>query len=551
MDSLLVELAKKNELARAGRRLDEILFRFTRNSPIKNKALNNIWMFLHHAEVVPDNHEYKTSHIDLKQNKITINRSFLIDHIKNVNDLAFIVLRERHHIALRYLHEVDISRILYYQHNINISLQAFLEDTYINGIVRRSVDTDLPERFYGYFNEEKPGMERWLMHPKYFDIYKPDFDLYAGTEEAKTYAMLCNIYQYASKSMQIAKQDLSFRYWVQTAYAFFLKYLNQKQTGKASLEGEPETARENKNDNPAGSDQEIEKGDSHSKSAGGEEEQKTGDRREGNTGGSGEFLYQPLSESNYDALQHDLNPEETEFSEQTGHYHKSGSGTYYVSAQRIIPKTREWDASLITQTSDNNNLDLNAQVMLEAKVMEGFMKAAEGLLVQANHRDKQMPFAYMPHRISRPDAFSLSMGAQPIFWQHQVEDVSKKHYAVYFDVSDSMLEYIGYLPCLLKALSGVDYTVYNFSRLVVEMQKHLCGRFYIGSGGTSYKAVAEHILKNKLTHAFILTDGCGSVPEDMLPALQQQLRELIFIKLGDSPENSEWDFLATQIIEPG
>jgi hypothetical protein len=86
--------------------------------------------------------------------------------------------------------------------------------------------------------------------------------------------------------------------------------------------------------------------------------------------------------------------------------------------------------------------------------------------------------------------------------------------------------------------------------MVVEMQAHLCGRFYTGSGGISYKAVAEHILDNKSTHAFILSDGCGAVPNAMLPALEKQIKELIYIKMGDSPETSEWDILATQVVEP-
>lgn len=550
MDPLLIKLAKENQLAKASHRLDEILFRITRNSPIKNQALNNIWMFLHHSEIVPDNHQYKTAHIDFENHKIAINRSFLTDYIKNYNDLAFIVIRERQHIALHFLQEVEIGRILYYQSNTNSSLQTFLEDTYINGIVRRSIDTDLPERFYGFFGEDKLGMERWLMHPKYFDNYKPDFDSYSATEELRTYAMLANIYNYKCKSVNLNQNSVSFKHWVQMAYGFFLKYLTKKENDKASNDGEPEAARENSKKNPAGSDQPIENGDSRSKSGVGEENEGSGRNQDGQHSGSGDFLHQPLSESNYDRIPSELDPDEGELSEHYGFHHKSGSGAYYVSTKRIVSKSREWDASLLTQTSDNSPHELNARVMLDSKVLNAVQKAAQGILAQANHRDKQMPFAYMPHRVNRSDAFSLSMGVQPVFWQHQVEDLSQKHYAVYFDVSDSMLEYIGYLPFLIKALSGVDYTVYNFSRMVVEMQAHLCGRFYTGSGGTSYKAVAEHILDNKSTHAFILSDGCGAVPNAMLPALEKQIKELIYIKMGDSPETSEWDILATQVVEP-
>lgn len=548
MDSVLIELANDNDLVGASRRLDQVIFRHTRSSCNSNKALNNVWMFLHQAEIVPDSHECQTANVNLKNNKIIINRRFFLDYIKSFEDLAFIVLRERHHIALRYLHTVDISRILWNVDNIQIALQNFMEDAYINGIVRRFVDTDLPERFYGFREGNRPGMERWLMHPQCFDNYDSGYDFYAGLQEVKVYTMLCNIYKYQSNSIDLKEEDITFKHWVQMAYAYFLKYLNEDDTDRSSESGETDSGEEKNDDNIGGNkDQfqgeakEVKQGESH-------EELESDNEEENNKQGSEELLYQPISDSSYQSPEESQQDEEQQLEEQARHYNKSGGGSYYVTTKTIVPKSMEWDACLISKTSNNDPMELNAQVMLDTNLIDGFHEAANGLVIKAQHTDKQMPFAYLPHRVSRRDAFSLGMGFQPILWQHYIENVAKKHYSIYFDVSDSMTDYIGYLPSFLKALRNVAYTVYNFSRCVVEMQNHLCSRYYLGSGGTSFKAVGEHMLDNRVTHAFVLTDGCGMVPKEMLSHLKQQLLDLILIKMGEAPEKSEWDILASQIV---
>lgn len=551
MDAALIELAEVKQLSEASRRLDQIIFRQSRSCCISNKALNNIWMFLHHVEIVPDVHKYKTASVNLKENKIIINRRFLLDYIKSFDDLAFIVLRERHHIALRYLHAVDISRILRFQDNVNLALQNIMEDTYINGIVRSSIDTDLPERFYGYSKNKRLGMERWLMHPKFFDNYKPAYDFYAEVEEINIYSMLCNIYKYKSNSVVNDGENISFKQWVQMAYPYFSKYLHEDGDDRSNEAGESEFGDDNNDDNLGKKDNEVNQYDDYGNAAGGDDELKSDSDDKIKANKSEDFQYQPISESGYDSPQQYDEEEEQQLKEQAGYYNKTGNGAYLVSTGNIVPKTMDWDACLITKTSDTDPLDLNAQVMLDTNIIDGFQEAANGLVVQAPHTDKQMPFTYMPYRVSRRDVFSLGMGIQPIFWQHYVEDIARKHYNIYFDVSESMSNYIGYLPCLLKALRNVDFTVYNFSRCVVEIQIHLCDKYYIGSGGTSFKAVGEHMLDNKVTHAFVLTDGCGFIPEDIMPALDQQLLDLILIKMGESPQYSEWDILANQVVELG
>jgi hypothetical protein len=508
-------------------------------------------MFLHHARIVPDGHQCQTASVDLKNNKIIINRRFFLDYIKSFEDLAFIVLRERHHIALHYLQLVDISRILWHQNDVNISLQDFIEDTYINGIVRRIVNSDLPERFYGYGKDSKLGMERWLMHPKCFDKYKPNYDFYSGIEEINLYTMLCNIYKYHGNTVPVKEKDISFSDWVRMAYPYFIKYLNEDNTNKTQIDSETESGEDTKSDNVAQNNAEVGEDEAQSRASGGDKDQ-TSDNDEGDSSSeSNDFWYQPISESGYESPHDSDESEDMQLEEQALHYNKAGSGSYYVSKKNIVPRTMEWDACLITTTSDSDPLDLNAQVTLDANIMDGFHQAANGLVIQAPHTDKHMPLAYMPHRVSRRDAYSLGMDALPVFWQHYIENTAQKHYGIYFDVSDSMSDYIGYLPSFLKALRNVDYTVYNFSRCVVEMQKHLCGRFYLGSGGTSYKAVGEHILDNKITHAFVITDGCGTVPKDMMPALARQLMDLILIKMGEDPDISEWDTLAHQVVDLG
>jgi len=48
-----------------------------------------------------------------------------------------------------------------------------------------------------------------------------------------------------------------------------------------------------------------------------------------------------------------------------------------------------------------------------------------------------------------------------------------------------------------------------------------------------------------------ITDGRGSIPKDMMPALARQLLDLILIKMGEEPDSSEWDALANQIVDFG
>jgi hypothetical protein len=124
-----------------------------------------------------------------------------------------------------------------------------------------------------------------------------------------------------------------------------------------------------------------------------------------------------------------------------------------------------------------------------------------------------------------------AMGAQPLLhpvavpWRHRVPTGAKVR--VYIDVSGSM-------SSVLKALYGavldcqnlVFRTVYLFSTKVADMSlADLKAGRCESTGGTDIGCVAEHMARNRVTRALVITDGWVGTPrgQHLLTLTQSRL----------------------------
>lgn len=121
-------------------------------------------------------------------------------------------------------------------------------------------------------------------------------------------------------------------------------------------------------------------------------------------------------------------------------------------------------------------------------------------------------FSPLPQAGDRRAQLQRLLGAQPLWWQGQVEQQGRQPaglVTVYLDVSGSMAPW---LPVLLEALTQssalVRWPLLGFSTEVhpVTRAELAAGRFR-STGGTHIACVARHLLDQRVARAVVLTDG--------------------------------------------
>jgi hypothetical protein len=126
------------------------------------------------------------------------------------------------------------------------------------------------------------------------------------------------------------------------------------------------------------------------------------------------------------------------------------------------------------------------------------------------------------------------LGQSPIFFKGQAprlcrESVGRVH--VYLDVSGSMDSFLETIFSCLKPIQNMLYPqIHVFSTEVIDYPiKDILQGFYASTSGTEINCVLEHIIKNKIRKAAIVTDGYVGEPSALL--IEQLPERIKLVKL--------------------
>jgi hypothetical protein len=126
------------------------------------------------------------------------------------------------------------------------------------------------------------------------------------------------------------------------------------------------------------------------------------------------------------------------------------------------------------------------------------------------------------------------LGQSPIFFKGQAprlcrESVGRVH--VYLDVSGSMDSFLETIFSCLKPIQNMLYPqIHVFSTEVIDYHiKDILQGLYASTSGTEINCVLEHIIKNKIRKAAIVTDGYVGEPSALL--IEQLPERIKLVKL--------------------
>jgi hypothetical protein len=151
----------------------------------------------------------------------------------------------------------------------------------------------------------------------------------------------------------------------------------------------------------------------------------------------------------------------------------------------------------------------------------------------------------MPTRPSRRDVMRMGMGDMPIMWDTP-QYLEQNELVIYTDVSGSMNHWYSVALYITEQLKEFGCEAYQFSTVVCKPRPGVDDNCFIGTGGTHFPAVAEHIKVNGFKAVVILTDNEDCLGEEDIEMLKE-LPELYAIFLQDSkrprnlnPETYAW-----------
>ena len=150
----------------------------------------------------------------------------------------------------------------------------------------------------------------------------------------------------------------------------------------------------------------------------------------------------------------------------------------------------------------------------------------------------------VPHAVTRKDAFNLSMGAAPVLWQKYV-GMEKPAVDLYVDVSGSMSLYYPFIPFIYKSILHVVGRIFQFSTQVVEVDQH--ERCLFTTGGTNFNIVAQHMVKENVRWAVVVSDGLCHLNPDLEKTLARQLEHLVYLKVQHNGY-CNWEKIAKDVV---
>jgi len=129
--------------------------------------------------------------------------------------------------------------------------------------------------------------------------------------------------------------------------------------------------------------------------------------------------------------------------------------------------------------------------------------------------------------LHRRDVFQLASGIMPLSWTIELP-VEQRKLKLYFDVSGSMSSYYPLVFFVHRYLSDYVDEHFQFSTEVVSVDPE--GTSLVTTGGTSYDAVASHILTHGHRDVIVVTDNTDNLSKDLRFALKDSLHSLYLLQ---------------------
>lgn len=525
--------------------------------------------------------ETVTAAIDFMKGDLKIGVAFFMDHIQGPEDLLFILIHERNHLILRKLYP-----------NVNPGpgypkeLFNFGEDAFINAISRRYIPSTLPERYY---RMPVALLLTGLNSRINWDLFSVQGDM--GRRMRDVHG---TIYRDNHRLLKAINETQS-RYSFSSGYAEWMALIGEWHAGMKDNKGknrptltdmtavqEKSRGDGEKNKEPADFNEEGDTKDADEKAQedvttdsegtkGGETDVEEGEDVEDDGLDEAPGSHQEAEDWDDETDLETNDVDEKNVGRDAGHADidsvlrqvvplvqakdmKQGShsgGQEYrdpVSGISKIPmpdfKPNDLEVKLILETSEL------LQFRYPLRAIEGDALAHVEGMIRGMLSDRATERSYdgyslsVPLSITRRDVFALASGDPPVMWQRRV-GVERPCIDLYVDVSGSMRPYYLYIPFIYEALKHVMGRIFQFSTVVREVSSD--DRFLYSTGGTDFDRVADHMTREGVRAAILLSDGKSSISSERLQTLKGQLQSLVYIKIGEN-EHKNWEDLANQVI---
>ena len=142
-------------------------------------------------------------------------------------------------------------------------------------------------------------------------------------------------------------------------------------------------------------------------------------------------------------------------------------------------------------------------------------------------KETLLPYPTLPDRRA---TVMRSLGQHPVFFRGHIAQIHKETVGlvhVYLDVSGSMENYLQTIFSCLKPLRNHLYPILHiFSTEVIDCPiEEILKGIYSTTHGTDIDCVLEHVIKNKIIKAAIITDGyVGAPSEELMEKLPKQFK---------------------------
>lgn len=538
----------RKEYEKAGYQLTEIILKAYEQRVLKSR----IWTYV--AKVEFDK-SVTTAQINLKTGFVTFGVDFFIKRINSIEDLLFLIIHERNHYILE--HSIWRSDLYYLRLSLPAPLPSLIEDAFINGAANRTSPSKISDRFYkhnsiaviltsdskgvrGVFKNKEIGM----VHAQLWDTSEslPDFGKFSDLL----------IRWFLQKEKQESREHEKQR---QQAQEDQMQSDPDDGDGKDQANtagGQNSEPNQNVNDNDQGKNHNEDKPKDNARQ---EEENSTAGNAEGEDEGGdfeecGEDDFKSEIETEAEAItpivegQHDTSVAlGDKKSVNPAVYSESGAQVHGRKIEALTPKS-EIDKALATLTRKERE-QFSVQRSFDISQLDTFISDFQCL--RAGQDGLQGYTNTVPHRISKRDINSIQMGGMPVIWNASYEGF-EKHTKLYMDVSGSMDSYLGLIPYLFDRLMEHVDEIFEFSTVIVKVDPQ--DTYYYTTGGTSFNAVAKHILNRCFQSVIVITDGCGNLSEDLAEKLHNQLDYCVYVRIGGTQyqKATGWEQVANQVI---
>jgi hypothetical protein len=536
-----------------------------------SEKVPKILKYIHRIAFVED---LPTASIDLIKGDLKIGVRFFLDQVEGPEDLLFILIHERNHWILRRLYPEALDEMDYPPGLLN-----FAEDAYVNGIGRRQIPSTLPERFY-----HRP--EELLLTGRHSQVDWGFFQIGAGSLNPleKAHAGLYRGNRALLKELgETPVSGVSmpgYSRWMDLVLSWYREAQARgeevRETNPGPGEGEPAPVSEK------GGNQAKDRGKETPASPPPNPETKANEpkpnRSQGDSPGTGEEKEgppspgSPLSDGTPD--QGETEPSQTVSGDDKASPEEGGWPSLdqflesYIPLVENTPRPEGTEAQMslggtglrrvpippLTPDDPVVGLILNTSDLPEFRDQVEIFDGAsfvgiEGVIkgILSDRATEKIYAGYsvpVPPVLTRRDLLTLAGGNIPPVWGRDW-GVQGPNLHLYVDVSGSMTRWYGYIPYIYQALRHLGGRVFQFSTRVVEVDPEAL--YLETTGGTSFDAVAKHLLEEEVRGAILITDGIGVLSASFIGPLRERLETLVYIKTEDNPKRN-WEVLATEVL---